>query len=121
MTQLMFSLSAAAGVALAAATAGLAGDGKEQIRFNAVDQAAARAVLIRRADLGSSGWQGGPVKPDLSTGPTCPNYHPKVSDLVVTGAAESIFHRSVFQLGNIVEILQTRRMVRLDWQRTVLA
>jgi hypothetical protein len=107
--------------ALATAPLVTAGDGKQQIRLNPVDQAAARAVVMRRADLGSSGWQGGRVKPDLSSGPTCTNFHPKVSDLVVTGAAESIFHRSVFQLGNIVEILQTRRMVRLDWQRTVLA
>ena len=107
--------------ALATAPLVAAGDGKEQIRLNPADQAAARAVVMRRADLGSSGWQGGRVKPDLSSDVTCPNFHPKVSDLVVTGAAESLFHRSVFQFGNIVEILQTRRMVRLDWQRSVLA
>src|SRR5204862_8308731 len=31
------------------------------------------------------------------------------------------FHRSVFYFANIVEILQPRRMVCLDWRRTVLA
>ena len=80
---------AVAAVALATAVAVPAGDGKEQIKLNAADQAAARAVVIRRADLGSSGWAGGPLKPDLSTGPTCPNYDPKVSDLVLTGAART--------------------------------
>ena len=79
----------ATAVVLAAATAVFAGDGKEQIKFNPADQAAARAVVIRRADLGSSGWVGGPTKPDLSSGPTCANYHPKVSDLVLTGAART--------------------------------
>ena len=77
MTRSMASMTAAAAVALGGATVVSAGDGKEQIRLNAADQAAARAVLIRRADLGSGGWQGGRVKPDLSAGPpvrtTIPN------------------------------------------------
>src|SRR5438093_6091503 len=110
-----------AGAGLATAAAVLAGDGKEQIKFNAADQAAARAVVIRRADLGSSGWQGGRVKPDLSGGPTCPNYHPKVSDLVITGAAKADFRRSGFEFASQVQVLKTRRMVALDWRRSVLA
>ena len=97
-----------------------AGDGKEQIRFNAADQAAARAVVIRRADLGS-GWVGGPAKPDLSAGPSCPNYHPKVSDLVLTGAARTNFRRSGFDFDSQAGVLKTRRMVALDWRRSVLA
>jgi hypothetical protein len=121
LTRRIGSAFVAAAVALATAPLVAAGDGKQQIRFNPADQAAARAVVMRRTDLGSSGWQGGRVKPDLSSGPTCPNFHPKVSDLVVTGAAETVFHRSALEFGNVVEILQTRRMVRLDWQRSVLA
>ena len=77
--------------------------------------------MIRRADLGSSGWQGGRVKPDLSGGPTCPNYHPKVSDLVITGAAKADFRRSGFEFASQVQVLKTRRMVALDWRRSVLA
>jgi len=99
----------------------LAGDGKEQIKFNAADQAAARAVVIRRADLGSSVWQGGRVKPELSTGPSCPNYHPKVSDLVITGAAAANFRRSGFEFESQAQVLRTGRMVALDWRRSVLA
>jgi hypothetical protein len=110
-----------AAVALAAAPAVLAGDGKEQIKFNRADQAAARAVVIRRADLGSSGWTGGPTKPDLSSGPTCPNYHPKVSDLVLTGAARTTFQNTGFEFDSQSGVLKTKRMVRLDWRRSVLA
>jgi hypothetical protein len=109
--------------AVALATAGVvpAGDGKEQIKFNPADQAAARAVVIRRADLGSSGWTGGPTKPDLSSGPTCPNYHPKVSDLVLTGAARTTFQNAGFAFDSQSNVLKTKRMVALDWRRSVLA
>lgn len=112
---------AAVALALATAAAVPAGDGQEQIKFNAADQAAARAVVIRRADLGSTGWTGGPTKPDLSSGPTCPNYHPKVSDLVLTGAARTTFQRSGFEFDSQSGVLKTRRMVALDWRRSVLA
>jgi hypothetical protein len=110
----------AGAVALTTAAVVLAGDGKEQIKFNPADQAAARAVVIRRADLGSS-WVGGPTKPDLSSGPTCANYHPKVSDLVLTGAARTTFQRTGFEFDSQSGVLKTRRMVALDWKRSVLA
>jgi len=114
---------AASTVALATAVAVSAGDGNYQIRFNAADQAAARAVVIRRSDLGSSGWQGGLMKPSvsaLSSGLSCPNYHPKLSDLVITGAAGSRYQRSAFEFDSVSEVLKTRRMVALDWRRSVL-
>ena len=120
MTRRMAPVMAIAVVAFVAAPVVLAGDGKEQIRFNAADQAAARAVVIRRADLGS-GWAGGPAKPDLSAGPSCPDYHPKVSDLVLTGAARTTFQRSGFEFDSQSGVLKTRRMVALDWRRSVLA
>ena len=114
-------LVAATAVALAVSSAaGAADPGKEKIRFNAADQAAARAAILRRSDLGP-GWSGGRKKPDLSLGPTCPNYHPKQSDLVLTGAAESEFRRTGMDVDNEVQVLQTARMVSLDWQRAVLA
>jgi hypothetical protein len=121
MTRRIALVLMAAAVALVTAVEVSAGDGKEQIRFNPADQAAARAVVIRRADLGSSGWAGGPAKPDLSSGPSCPNYHPKVSDLVLTGAARTTFQRSGFELDSQSGVLKARRMVALDWRRSVLA
>jgi len=116
------SLAVAGAVVLSSASAVLADTGKEQIRYNAGDQAAARATVLRRSDLGSaSGWTGGRVKPDLSPPPTCPNYHPKQSDLVLTGAAQSSYQRGAVLIGNEVQVMKTRRMVSLDWQREVLA
>ena len=109
--------------ALAVAAAGAAGDpGREKIRLNAADQAAARAVVIRRADLGAaSGWRGGATKPDLSSTTTCANYHPKQSDLVLTGAAESHWARGELDLDSEGQVLRSARMVKRDWQRSVLA
>jgi hypothetical protein len=120
MTRRTTSALAASALALASAPNLFAGDGKQQIKLTKRDQAAARAVVIRRTDLGSSGWQGGPVKPDLSSTPNCPNFHPKVSDLVVTGAAETAFQRSSLEFSSVAEVLKTRRMVRLDWRRSVV-
>jgi hypothetical protein len=121
MTRPIALLLVAAVLPLAPAAAGMAGGGGYQIRFNPADQAAARAVVIRRVDLGSSSWQGGAEKPDLSAGPTCPNYHPKVSDLIITGAARTEFRQAGFDFGSQAGILKTRRMVALDWRRSVLA
>jgi hypothetical protein len=97
-----------------------AGDpGKQKIELNAADQAAARAVVLRRSDLGE-GWTGGRIKPDLSSQVTCPSYHPKVSDLVVTGAASSEFHRTGLALANEVEVFRTAAMVDRDWRRSIV-
>src|SRR5438552_1972380 len=63
----------------------------------------------------------------VSGGPTalgailsCPNYHPKLSDLVITGAAGARYRRSAFEFDSVSEVLKTRRMVALDWRRSVL-
>jgi hypothetical protein len=105
---------------LALAVTALAGDGgREQVKFNAADQAKARAIVIRRSDLRpASGWKGGPTKPDLSP-VTCANYHPRLSDLVITGVAETDWNRAALVISSEVEILKTARMVRLDWTRSV--
>src|SRR4051794_3747131 len=88
-----------------------------RFRFNATDQAAARASVLRRADLGDTVlWQGGLTKPDLSAPPACMRGL-KLSDLVVTGAAESSYTGSGIWFDSQVEILRTPRMVSLDWQR----
>jgi hypothetical protein len=113
------SALAVSALALASAAGVFAGDGKQQIKLTKRDQAAARATVLRRTDLGSN-WQGGPVKPDLSSTPNCPNFHPKVSDLVVTGAAQTTFQRRSLEFSSVAEVLKTRRMVRLDWRRSVV-
>lgn len=120
MTRGMTSALAASAVVLVSAAGVFAGDGKQQVKLNKRDQAAARVAVLRRTDLGSSGWQGGSVKPDLSSTPNCPHFQPKVSDLVVTGAAETAFNRSSLEFSSVAEVLETRRMVRLDWRRSVV-
>ena len=113
----------AVALALATASVALAGNGnREKIRFNAADQAAARAGVLRRSDLASGGgWKGGARKPDLSPADSCPNYHPKQSDLVLTGAAATRFSAGTLVFDSEAQVLRSARMVRLDWQRSVLA
>ena len=116
----LVALVLAAAAAFSTAAAVFAGDNREQIRFNPADQAAARAATLRLADLGSSGWTGGRVKPDLTPAPTCADYHPKQSDLVLTGAARSQYRQGAVTFDSEVQVLQTARMVALDWRRSVL-
>ncbi len=102
--------------------AGAAAADKEQIRLTAAGQKAARAAVMQRADLGgAAGWTGGAKKPDLSPGTGCANFRPKQSDLVLIGAAETVFKHPGVEFDSEAQVLQTPAMVRLDWQRTVLA
>jgi hypothetical protein len=122
MQRAVLAALAAAVLGLVAATAAdpaSSPPSKEQIRFTAADQAAAKAAVVRVRDLGSSGWSGGAVKPDLTSGLNCPGYTPKQSDLVLTGAAESSWRRTGLELRSVAQVLKTRAMVARDWQRTV--
>ena len=83
---LIRSFACAVALGLVFVQAALAAD-KQPIRFNASDQAAAKAVTLKAADLGP-GWKGGVTKADLTPTTTCAM---KVSDLVLTGAAKSEF------------------------------
>lgn len=103
------------------ALAGTAAADKEKIQLTKAGQAAARAAVVRRADLGpASGWTGGAKKPVLTQTLPCP-YHPKQSDLVLIGAAQTVWKHAGLQFDSEAQVLQTPAMVRLDWQRTVLA
>jgi hypothetical protein len=102
------------GLGLMFVQAALAAD-KQPIRFNAADQAAAKAVTLKAADLGP-GWKGGPKKPDLSLDDKCPT---KVSDLVITGAASSKFQGPGVSVTTESEVLQSPSMVAADWRRSV--
>jgi hypothetical protein len=112
-------IAALSSVLVLAASAAASGPGKQKIELNAADQAAARRVVLRRSDLGP-GWTGGRVKPDLTSQVSCASYHPKVSDLVVTGAAESQFRSTGFVLANEVEVFRTAAMVDRDWRRSIV-
>ena len=59
-------------VLAAGAAASTGNNGRQQIRLNAADNAAARAIVLRKSDFGNvPGWSGGVKEPDLaSSGPT---------------------------------------------------
>ena len=114
------AFAGALGAALVVAGAAVAD--KEQIHLSAAGQKAARAAVMQRADLGgATGWTGGAKKPDLSGGTGCANFQPKQSDLVLIGAAETVFKHPGIEFDSEAQVLETPAMVRLDWQRTVLA
>jgi hypothetical protein len=104
-----------------AALVGAAGGDRAKIHYTSAGQSAARAVVIKRADLGpTEGWTGGSKKPDLSP-MKCSTYSPKQSDLVVVGAAESEWtNSSALTFDSQGEVLATARMVALDWRRSVV-
>jgi hypothetical protein len=92
-------------------------------RFTAADQAAAKAAVLRAADLGQ-GWKGGlkknPKVPGVSPEEECPGlWEPKQSDLVITGLAESKFTSPGAEVSSTVQVYKTVRMWKLDWQRTI--
>jgi hypothetical protein len=90
-----------------------------QIRLTRADQARARAAVVHKADLGGSGWTGGLKKPDLASGSGCVDYHPKDSDLVTTGAAQTTFTNGALTFDSQVWLLETATMVGADWHRSV--
>ena len=93
---------------------------QETRRPNPADMAAARAATVKRADLRpAGGWRGGPVKVDFSN-PGCPNYRPKLSQFVSTGAAAADWDKDAAFVGTQTDVLQTARMVRRQWQIQVL-
>jgi hypothetical protein len=87
---------------------------KQPVRYNAADQAAAKAVTVKAADLGP-GWKGGAKKPDLTPDADCPT---KRSDLVLTGAAKSEFKAQGAMISSESNVLQTPGMVAAEWRRS---
>jgi hypothetical protein len=113
-------LATVTSVPLLALTAAAVAD-RETVHYTAAGQAAARAAVLRRADLGSAaGWSGGAKKPTISSTLPC-RYQPKQSDLVLIGAAETTWQNMPVFLDSASQVLKTPAMVRLDWQRTVVA
>jgi len=107
-------------VALAAAASALADT--IQVHYTAADQAAARKAVLRSADLGAGAtWTSVPAKPDVTSSMDCKGFHPKQSDLVVTGAAATEFRSTGIDFRSESHLLRAPRMLALDWQRTVIA
>lgn len=113
-------LSVLVGVVSALVLSQSAAADRQPVRFNAGDQAAARAAVLKQADFGGvAGWKGGLTKPDFAPTP-CGGYEPKSSDLLVTGAAASEWeHSSGLAFMAETWVLKTPAMVKLDWRRVV--
>jgi hypothetical protein len=108
-----------AAVLVAAGVAWASSPSKEKIAYTAAGRAKAKAEVLRRADVGK-GWQGGARKPDVSSALPC-SYKPKQNDLVLIGAAESVWRQPGFEIDSEAQVLRTADMVRRDWRRTILA
>jgi hypothetical protein len=108
------TVACVAGLGLVFIQAALAVE-KQPIRFNAADQAAAKAITLKAADLGA-GWKGGAKKPELNPDNPCAM---KRSDLVLTGAASSEFKTQGAAISSESNVLQSPAMVTADWKRTV--
>jgi hypothetical protein len=108
------AVACVAGLGLVFVQAALAVE-KQPIRFNAADQAAAKAITLKAADLGA-GWKGGAKKPELNPDNPCTM---KRSDLVLTGAASSEFKTPGAAISSESNVLQSPAMVTADWKRTV--
>lgn len=110
----------AATVALALATAVLAAPpDKETIALTKAGNAVAAKLLVRKSDL-PAGWTGKAAKPNFSGDLGCTSYRPKQSDLVVVGAAAKHWEHQADGLYAQTQVLRTPKMVKLDWQRTVV-
>lgn len=112
-------LLAVASALVLAGTAAAGTADHNQVKLTTKDQAAAKHIVLKSADLGGA-WTGGYVKPDLNDTLVCANYHPKQSDLVLTGAAESKFGVTGAQLDSVAQVFKTPTMVETDWKRSVL-
>jgi hypothetical protein len=107
------------GALVLAGTAAAGTADHNKVSLTTKDQAAAKRIVITSADLGGA-WAGGFVKPDLNDALVCADYHPKQSDLVVTGAAESKFSVTGAQLDSVAQVFRSPAMVETDWKRSVL-
>src|SRR6476469_6102827 len=112
-------LAAAFAGALACTATATAGDDAFRLHMTKADQVAARAVLLRQADVGDPAlWESSPETPDVSPALRCPDFRPKVSDLVVTGAAAVRYRQPGLVMHSFSEVFRTARMLDLAWQRS---
>ena len=90
------------------------------VKIDQSDQAWAVRSLLRANDFGP-GWRGGRVKSTKLTGPDCPGFEPKASDLVVTGHANASFEnpQAGVQVSVDVQVLDRAASVRTDFARTI--
>ena len=78
---------------------------------------------MTRADLAhAGGLDGRGGQAVVIPFPPCPGFSPKQADLVLNGSRRDHVPPLASGIGfnTVAQVLQTAKMVRLDWQRTVL-
>jgi hypothetical protein len=104
---------------LAFSAVALAAGDRYTVRTTKADTAAARAAMLTKRDLGSpADWKGGFEKPTFSPSLHCKGYHPRLSDLVITGAAKARYRQPGLEVGSDAEVFRSAEMMRLDWLRS---
>jgi len=105
--------------ALACTAVASAGGDAYTVRVTAADQVAARGALLRQSDVGDPAlWETAAEQPDISSALRCPNFHPKVSDIVVTGAAGVRFRQPGLVMHSFSEVFRTTAMLDRGWLRS---
>ena len=108
-------------VAFASTQAALGASGDPQKRHTAADTQLAANALLKRGDLGSSGWNA--ARSAASNESSCgivTDLQPKESDLVETGAASgSLFTNHNQALTQSALVFASRRQANAAWMRTV--
>ena len=88
-----------------------------QKRFTAADQAYARTLVLKRADLPGAGWKGTKSTDDTST---CKSFNPDESKLVETGKQESLeFTRGGAFVTSLAAIFRTKQDAVMGWNLEV--
>src|SRR5579862_2296768 len=86
-----------------------------QRHYTTADQTLARSVVLKAADLGpASRWSGGVTAADTTQPRSCSNFHPRQSDLVITGDAQSDYTPATggMQYHSEAQIMQNAKMVQ---------
>jgi len=111
-------LLAVAILAVVAVPVALAADGQPQKRLTKADQAKARAIVLRQADV-PAGWVAKPNTNTSQDNPRCSNYNPDQSDLIETGDVDSPdFSRSDGSfVSSSVGLFKTVTMARTGYAR----
>jgi hypothetical protein len=98
--------------------------GADQARYDPTraGDAAARAALITKADLHlrpSWSWSGFVEGQSAAAHQGCAAFHPRASDLVLTGDVAAVYTRSGFQFVTQVQVYQSAEMLAIEWRRSV--
>ncbi len=110
-------LGALLALCIAVPAVALAADTDPKKKFNAADQAKARSMLLKRADL-AAGWKKVPAAPESDL--VCPGFNPDESDLTLTGEGESDFEhpQAVLFVGSGSEVFATKDDAVKSWTRS---